>query len=124
LAEEARHNALFDKKLAEEEVWIRQGIKARRTRNEGRVRALKAMREEQRARRELQGTATFDLADAKNSGKLVAELEQVSFDWGVKNIIDNFSCRIIRGDRIGLVGPNGAGKSTLLKLILGELAPV
>src|SRR5690606_6465971 len=83
-----------------------------------------AIREEQRARRERQGTAPLELADAKNSGKLVAELEQVSFDCGVMNIIDNFSCRIIRGDRIGLVVPNGAGKSTLLKLILGELAPV
>ena len=123
LAEEARHNALFDKKLAEEEVWIRQGIKARRTRNEGRVRALKAMREERRARREQQGNARFDIGDAQLSGKLVAELQDVSFAWGEKTLVDRFSCRILRGDRIGLVGPNGAGKSTLLKLILGELQP-
>lgn len=123
LAEEARHNELFDKKLAQEEVWIRQGIKARRTRNEGRVRALKAMREEHSARRVQQGTATFDLAEAGLSGKLVAELDNVSFAYAGKPIIREFSSRILRGDRIGLVGPNGAGKSTLLRLILGELAP-
>ncbi|MCP8898818.1 ATP-binding cassette domain-containing protein [Gilvimarinus xylanilyticus] len=123
LAEEARHNELFDKKLAQEEVWIRQGIKARRTRNEGRVRALKAMREEHKARRVQQGNANFELAQGGLSGKLVAELDQVSFRYGDKPIIDNFTCRILRGDRIGLVGPNGAGKSTLLKLILGELSP-
>lgn len=123
LAEEARHNALFDKKLAEEESWIRQGIKARRTRNEGRVRALKAMRQERQARREQLGNVQFNLGDAQLSGKLVAELQEVSFGWSEKPLIDNFSCRILRGDRIGLVGPNGAGKSTLLKLILGELQP-
>ena len=123
LAEEARHNELFDKKLAQEEVWIRQGIKARRTRNEGRVRALKALRETRSQRRELVGKASFSLTSGENSGKLVAELTDVSYRWGDKVIVDQFSTSIIRGDRIGLVGANGAGKSTLLKLILGELEP-
>ncbi len=123
LADEARHNELFDKKLAQEEVWIRQGIKARRTRNEGRVRALKALREERSQRREVTGKANFTLASSGDSGKLVAELTDVVFAWGEKQIIKQFSARIMRGDRIGLVGANGAGKSTLLKLILGELQP-
>ncbi|MDO6747289.1 ATP-binding cassette domain-containing protein [Gilvimarinus sp. 1_MG-2023] len=123
LAEESRHNALFDKKLAQEEVWIRQGIKARRTRNEGRVRALKAMRDEHKARRERQGTAKMNLAEGGLSGKLVAELKDVSFAYGDKPIVRGLTTQIIRGDRIGLVGPNGAGKSTLLKLILGHLSP-
>ena len=123
LADEARHNELFDKKLAQEEVWIRQGIKARRTRNEGRVRALKALREERAQRRELIGKANFNLGSSGDSGKLVAELVDVSYAWGNKHIIKQFSTRIMRGDRIGLVGANGAGKSTLLKLILGELQP-
>jgi ATP-binding cassette subfamily F protein uup len=123
LAEEARHNELFDKKLAQEEVWIRQGIKARRTRNEGRVRALKALRETRSERRELVGKANFSLASGDNSGKLVAELIDVSYRWGEKVIVDKFSTSVMRGDRIGLVGANGAGKSTLLKLILGELEP-
>ncbi len=123
LADEARHNELFDKKLAQEEVWIRQGIKARRTRNEGRVRALKALRFERAERREVVGKANFTLASSGDSGKLVAELNDVSYAWGDKQIIKHFSTRIIRGDRIGLVGANGAGKSTLLKLILGELQP-
>jgi ATP-binding cassette subfamily F protein uup len=123
LAEEARHNELFDKKLAEEEVWIRQGIKARRTRNEGRVRALKDLRNVRAERREVIGKANFALATGDSSGKLVAELKDVSYSWGNKPIVRNFSSTIIRGDRIGLVGANGAGKSTLLKLILGELQP-
>lgn len=123
LAEEARHNELFDKKLAEEEVWIRQGIKARRTRNEGRVRALKELRNVRAERREVIGKANFALATGEASGKLVAELKDVSYSWGAKPIVRNFSSTIIRGDRIGLVGANGAGKSTLLKLILGELQP-
>ena len=123
LAEEARHNELFDKKLAEEEVWIRQGIKARRTRNEGRVRALKELRNVRAERREVIGKANFALATGESSGKLVAELKDVSYSWGSKPIVRNFSSAIIRGDRIGLVGANGAGKSTLLKLILGELEP-
>jgi ATP-binding cassette subfamily F protein uup len=123
LADEARHNELFDKRLAQEEVWIRQGIKARRTRNEGRVRALKALRETRSERRELVGKANFTLASGGDSGKLVADLVDVSYSWGDKKIVNNFSTRIMRGDRIGLVGANGAGKSTLLKLILGELQP-
>lgn len=123
LAAEERANELFDKKLAEEEVWIRQGIKARRTRNEGRVRALKAMREERSQRRERTGKASINLESAERSGKIVAELEEVSFSFDDKCIVNNFSCNIMRGDRIGLVGTNGAGKSTLLKIILGQLAP-
>ncbi|WP_111641942.1 ATP-binding cassette domain-containing protein [Marinimicrobium alkaliphilum] len=123
LEEEARHNALFDKKLAQEEVWIRQGIKARRTRNEGRVRALKAMRNTRAERREQQGNANFAVASGELSGKLVAELEDVSYRWGTKPVVSGFSGVVVRGDRIGLVGANGAGKSTLLKLILGELEP-
>lgn len=123
LAEEARHNDLFDKRLAEEEVWIRQGIKARRTRNEGRVRALKELRNVRAERREVIGKANFALATGEASGKLVAELKNVSYSWGSKPIVRDFSSAIIRGDRIGLVGANGAGKSTLLKLILGELQP-
>lgn len=123
LAEEARHNELFDKKLAEEEVWIRQGIKARRTRNEGRVRALKELRNVRAERREVIGKANFALATGEASGKLVAELTEVSYAFGSKTIVKNFSSTIVRGDRIGLVGANGAGKSTLLKLILGELQP-
>jgi ABC transport system ATP-binding/permease protein len=121
LAEEARHNDLFDKRLAEEEVWIRQGIKARRTRNEGRVRALKELRNVRSERREVIGKASFSLASGEASGKLVAELTNVSYAWGNKKIVENFSTTIVRGDRIGLVGANGAGKSTVLKLILGEL---
>jgi ATP-binding cassette subfamily F protein uup len=123
LAEEERHNALFDKRLAEEEKWIRQGIKARRTRNEGRVRALKAMREERGQRRERQGTANITVATGESSGKLVAELVNVNHGWEAKSLINDFSTTVVRGDRIGLIGPNGIGKSTLLKIILGELTP-
>ncbi|MBB3168527.1 ATP-binding cassette domain-containing protein [Simiduia aestuariiviva] len=123
MAEEQRHNALFDKRLAEEEVWIRQGIKARRTRNEGRVRALKALRVERAERRERHGKANFELQQADNSGKLVAELTGVTQHYGEKRLIENFSTTLIRGDRIGFLGPNGAGKSTLLKIILGDLVP-
>ena len=123
LAAEETANKLFDKKLAEEEVWIRQGIKARRTRNEGRVRALESLRNERSERREKTGNATFEVQSASNSGKIVAELTGVSQSFDNNIIIDNFSTTIARGDRIGLVGPNGAGKSTLLKIILGELEP-
>ncbi len=123
LEEEARHNALFDKKLAEEERWIRQGIKARRTRNEGRVRALKAMREQRSQRLERQGTVELNLAEGSSSGKLVAELKHVSHGYHNKLLINDFSTNIARGDRVGLIGPNGVGKSTLLKIILGKLQP-
>ena len=123
LAEEERHNALFDKRLAEEEVWIRQGIKARRTRNEGRVRALKALRVERAQRRERHGQATFEVQQGENSGKLVAELKNISQSFAGRPVISQFSTTIVRGDRIGFLGPNGAGKSTLLKIILGQLIP-
>ena len=122
LAEE-RANELFDKKLAQEEVWIRQGIKARRTRNEGRVRALKAMRDERQQRRERSGTAKFAVEGSGQSGKIVAELEGVNMRYGQQCILKNFSTIIQRGDRVGIVGPNGAGKSTLVKILLGELQP-
>ncbi len=123
LEEEARHAALFDKKLAQEEVWIRQGIKARRTRNEGRVRALVALREERARRRELEGKARLSVDEGQTSGKLVAEAKGLSYAWGDAPIVRDFSLRIMRGDRIGLVGPNGAGKTTLLRLLLGQLVP-
>ena len=123
LADEAVVNAKFDKVLAQEEVWIRQGVKARRTRNEGRVLRLEQLRRERAARREKQGTVEMNLDAGDRSGKLVAELEHVSKSFGTRKIINDFSCRIQRGDKIGLLGPNGAGKSTLLKIILGELEP-
>ncbi|WP_298636165.1 ATP-binding cassette domain-containing protein [uncultured Umboniibacter sp.] len=123
LAAEERANDLFDKKLAQEEVWIRQGIKARRTRNEGRVRALKAMRDERMQRRERQGSATFSVEGADRSGKIVSELESVSLAYDGRTIIDNFSTVIMRGDKIGIIGANGAGKSTLIKLLLGKIQP-
>ncbi|HCM1327088.1 ABC transporter ATP-binding protein [Vibrio parahaemolyticus] len=118
---EEMQNAEFDKKLAQEEVWIRQGIKARRTRNEGRVRALKKLREERRDRREVQGKVNLNIDDASRSGKIVFEAENVSFAYDGKQIVDNFSFNIMRGDRIALIGPNGCGKSTVLKLLLGQL---
>ncbi len=123
LAAEERANALFDRRLSEEEQWIRQGIKARRTRNEGRVRALKAMREQRRERRERPGSARLGLEEAARSGRLVAELDDVSVVLGGHTIIDRCSLLIQRGDRVGIVGPNGAGKSTLIKLLTGELEP-
>jgi ATP-binding cassette subfamily F protein uup len=123
LAAEEKANALFDKRLSEEERWIRQGIKARRTRNEGRVRALKAMREERSARRERTGTASLNLDNAQRSGQIVAELKEASVSLGGRQIIKPLSLLLQRGDRVGIVGPNGAGKSTLIRLLTGELTP-
>ena len=123
LEAEVARQALFDRKLAEEEAWIRQGIKARRTRNEGRVRALKKMRDEMRERRERTGTAKIQLQEADRSGRLVAEAETVSFAYDGRPIIRDLSTTIIRGDRVGIIGPNGSGKTTLLRLLLGELQP-
>ncbi|WP_460536746.1 ATP-binding cassette domain-containing protein [Chitinimonas naiadis] len=123
LAQEAVENQKFDKYLAQEEVWIRQGIKARRTRNEGRVRRLEQLRRDRAARRERVGNVQFSLDSGERSGKLIAELENVSKGYDGRTLIRDFSSRILRGDKIGLVGPNGAGKTTLLKLILGELQP-
>lgn len=123
LAAEERANALFDKKLAQEEVWIRQGIKARRTRNEGRVRALEALRQQRAQRRDRTGRASFDIEDASKSGKVVTEVEGINFSYDGRPIVRNFSTVIQRGDRIGIVGRNGIGKTTLVKLLLGELAP-
>jgi ATP-binding cassette subfamily F protein uup len=123
LAAEEKQNALFDKRLAEEEVWIRQGIKARRTRNEGRVRALKALRIERSERRSAVGKVNLKIQEGKRSGNLIAEVEGVSFAYGDKQIVSDFSTTIMRGDKVGLMGPNGAGKTTLLRILLGQLAP-
>ena len=123
LAEEEKANALFDKKLAEEEIWIRKGIQARRTRNEGRVRALIKMREERAARRSRVGNVNMQITEAEKSGRLVARLTDVNYSYDGSPLISNLTTEIFRGDRIGIVGPNGSGKTTLLRLILGELAP-
>ncbi|WP_114633578.1 ABC transporter ATP-binding protein [Vibrio splendidus] len=120
---EEMQNAEFDKKLAQEEVWIRQGIKARRTRNEGRVRALKKLREERINRREVQGKAIIQIDDGQRSGKIVFEAENLNFGFEGKEIVKDFSFNIMRGDRIALIGPNGCGKSTVLKLLLDQLKP-
>lgn len=119
---EELQNAEFDKKLAQEEVWIRQGIKARRTRNEGRVRALKALRVERAERRNVMGTAKMQVEEATRSGKIVFEMENVNYQIGDKTLVKNFSAQVQRGDKIALVGPNGCGKTTLLKLMLGDLS--
>jgi ATP-binding cassette subfamily F protein uup len=123
LAAEEKDWERFDKKLAQEEIWIRRGIEARRTRNEGRVRALKKMREERKQRRERIGTAKMKLMKSADSGFEVIEAENISFSYGEKQIIKDFSLRIVRGDKIGIVGANGCGKTTLVKLLLGELKP-
>jgi len=120
---EAKENARFDKKLSQEEAWIRQGIKARRTRNEGRARQLKAMRETFRERRKAQGTARVVLQEAERSGKLVVDAEDVNFGWEGCPVVRDFGTTILRGDRVGIIGPNGAGKTTLLNLLLGRLQP-
>lgn len=123
LEAEAKEQERFDKFLAQEEVWIRKGVQARRTRNEGRVRRLKSLRVERQARRERQGNVSFAIDSGDRSGKIVAELENISHRFGDKEVIRNYSTTILRGDRIGLIGPNGVGKTTLLKIILGLLEP-
>src|SRR6267378_621415 len=123
LETEAVHQRKFDKVLAQEEVWIRKGIEARRTRNEGRVRRLEALRIERAARRDRVGKVGLELAQGERSGRLVADLEEAGKNYGDKQVVRKFSCRILRGDKVGLIGPNGSGKTTLLRLILGEIRP-
>ncbi|PYR42633.1 MAG: ABC transporter ATP-binding protein [Acidobacteria bacterium] len=123
IANETGQRAKFDRKLADEEAWLRQGVKARRTRNEGRVRALMAMRAERAARREQMGTVQLDIEQAEPSGKLVFEARRISKAYGATPIVRDFSARVLRGDRVGLIGPNGAGKTTLLRLLIGQVAP-
>lgn len=120
---EAKQNAEFDKKLAQEETWIRQGIKARRTRNEGRVRALEKLREQHKARRSQQGTANLQVNTSDISGKQVIEIKDLSFTWPDKSIVENLSTLIVRGDKVGIIGENGCGKSTLISLLLGKQSP-
>ncbi|MEN8175137.1 MAG: ATP-binding cassette domain-containing protein [Pseudomonadota bacterium] len=120
---EEKARARFDRKLSQEETWIRQGIKARRTRNEGRVRQLESLRDAYRQRRTQQGKARFSVQEAQRSGRLVVEAEAVSYSWGDRPLIKNFSTTLLRGDRVGIIGPNGVGKSTLINLLLGRLPP-
>jgi ATP-binding cassette subfamily F protein uup len=124
LEAEEKQWALFDKKLAQEEAWLRQGVKARRTRNEGRVRALQAMRQERSERRQREGTARIEIQAGSMSGQKVIEAKEISFDYGGAPIVRGFSTTIWRGDKIGIIGPNGGGKTTLLKLLLGQLEPL
>jgi len=123
LSAEQKQNALFDKRLAEEEKWIRQGIKARRTRNEGRVRALKAMRNERSDRRERVGTSQLRIQEAQKSGALVADAKEIAFAYDAQPVFAHFSTTLMRGDKVGIIGPNGAGKTTLLRVLLGQLEP-
>ncbi|HPA16880.1 MAG TPA: ATP-binding cassette domain-containing protein [Verrucomicrobiae bacterium] len=123
LENEEKQWALFDKKMAQEEVWIRQGVKARRTRNEGRVRALEQLRRERRQRRERIGTARIEVQEGPASGQKVIELDNVSFAWPARTVLEHFSTTIWRGDKVGIIGPNGSGKTTLLQILLGRIEP-
>ncbi len=123
LSAEQAQNVIFDKKLAQEEQWIRRGIEARRTRNEGRVRALKRLREMRSERRDLGGRVRMQISSENRSGRLVIEAENVSYAYGDKTIVRDFSTTIQRGDKVGIVGPNGSGKTTLLRVLMGELSP-
>ena len=123
LASEQEQNVLFDKKLAQEEEWIRRGIEARRTRNEGRVRSLLRLRELRRERREQPGKIRMQIQTERRSGRLVIEAEGVQFTYGPRTVVQNFSTTIVRGDKVGIIGPNGSGKTTLLRLLMGELSP-
>ena len=114
---------MFDKKLAQEEVWIRQGIKARRTRNEGRVRALEALRRERAQRRIVSGSAKVQIQAARKSGKIVLEADNIGFAWDDQPVLQGFSTTLMRGDKVGIIGPNGAGKTTLIRLLLGDIQP-
>ncbi|MEE8495889.1 MAG: ATP-binding cassette domain-containing protein [Xanthomonadales bacterium] len=123
LADEEKENVLFDKKLAQEEIWIRQGIKARRTRNEGRVRALEDLRRQRAQRRSVTGSANVRIQAADKSGKIVLEVDSISYAWDDKPVLQDFSTTIMRGDKVGIIGPNGSGKTTLIRLLLGDIQP-